>query len=271
MSKKDLAILRGAVIDSYRQAYTKAKDPKIATGFTPMEHVHFDGSFGQGQLLLGEIVTDDCRGCPPDDDSLSSSNSQIHSNFVHSMCKSLKHSGSANFENVHGCKLVFLDTSGRNGFNADAETAKHRAQITVKGMNHKASAKDLEIISKEAVESYNEIFKSARYSLDVFTTNMAAPIAKGSNHKAGHQLFMTEFVQSVGDDCSGCPPDDDAVSAKQLKAMHDQFENTLCGKLQRSGKGNLANVRDCSFQFVIDPTLGDDCRGCPPDDDAVAQ
>jgi len=223
------------------------------------------------------------------------SNSKIHSNFVKHACKQLKRSGSANLASIQECNIVFLDTTGRNGFNAEAETGKHKGQITVKGLRKRASAKDLQIISEEAVKAYNQIFMPARYSLDVFTTSVAAPLSDGES-----QLFMVEFQQNVGDDCRGCvsnsfarpcwfrfdlpshtdthlfrsgqPPDDDAVvvGAKQLKVMHANFEKAFCGMLQHSDKGNLVNAHDCAFHFVIDPaTVDDDCRGCPPDDDAV--
>jgi hypothetical protein len=201
----------------------------------------------------------------------------IHKKFEDNFCGLLRASGSANLASASQCSLSFLETPGHTA-SVPVESAyrsndgkAEQAQVIMHGTLHDLSEKDYAVIDTTIVAAFNEAFADTGYAASSF--EVVADINMPNNDADALMINAATIVSAKLDwkwwgpnfwpGCRWCS-NDDAIALtgspilkdSDIAFMHEAFEKAFCSKLQNSGLANFANVNNCSFRFVNNPTDG---------------
>ena len=171
----------------------------------------------------------------------------LHANFEKSVCKMLRTSGNDNFANVKDCSFSVLETPGSfdirfseenayeslNGSSADVE-------IDMSGLAKEPSMDDLKVLESVVLDAHKAAFYQTNYQL--------SSINAVSSFAMNGAIVVDARAVPVLSETSNNDAD-----SKTLAAIHQAFEEAVCGKLQNSGRPVFAQVHDCTFRFVFNP------------------
>ena len=244
---------------------------------------------GNGNVIMMDVeVGQGCQLCPPDDDAFAFEATSTYKDFTQSFCSLLTRSGSANLANSHSCHFTFLEEPGHKVAPLQLKKTKDEQALgflSVRGLLHDLSAKDIAMIEKYTIATYNQAFANTGYSLEAINARGSVETPKSNKNldqgcqlcppdddalKQGCQLcppdddsFLTHGVANIvlldakvaglSQGCQLCPPDDDAVlSTVDLERANKAFGKALCTKLRNSGSPNLAFADGCSMDFLYE-------------------
>ena len=305
-SDKDLAIIGESAIAAYNDVQKnsgftlKEVKPSLHFGvgtnadwpcmFCPPDDDSF--AFGSEMVLMADIDVGSsskwpCMFCPPDDDTMTLDNLDSHKDFVDGFCHRLTLSGSANLANAHHCSFSFVEDPGHKV--APLEMIHNKDEtgqgfLSLTGLLHDLSKKDIAIIQATAAALYNKAFSKTGFTLKAVNARGAIQVPEKtenvkqclncpdaaeklawpcmfcppdddsfSQHKSNVLLFDVEVGSKWP--CMFCPPDDDSfqqLSSSELENINKAFSETLCFELRKSGSTNLAAVDDCAMKFFME-------------------
>ena len=305
-SDKDLAIIGESAIAAYNDVQKnsgftlKEVKPSLHFGvgtnaewpcmFCPPDDDSF--TFGSEMVLLADIEVGSnskwpCMFCPPDDDTVALDSMESHKEFADGFCHRLTLSGSANLANAHHCSFSFLEEPGHKVAPLEMMHNKDKTAqgfLSLTGLLHDLSKKDIAIIQATATTLYNKAFSKTGFTLKSVNARGAIQVPNQtenvkqclncpdaadklawpcmfcppdddsfSQHKANVLLLDVEVGSKWP--CMFCPPDDDSfqqLSSSELESINKAFSETLCSELRMTGSTNLAAVDDCAMNFFME-------------------
>jgi hypothetical protein len=247
----------------------------------PNDDAFLSGMVGFEKIILADIKvikSSRCRMCPNDDDDYVLENTANHQAFVENFCELLANSGSANLANAHSCSFSFLESPGHKV--APLSVVKHTAKdngeaalgfLSINGLMHDLSEKEMKLIEKDAMETYNTAFgpSTGNYLASIHVRD--GVVAPKTVDGVTQCLTCSEITR-----CRMCPNDDYELSTPEgsvgnvlfLDIKLDQhvalgdnvdtkpitvaFSRALCAKLRASGLPNLAFAGDCAMDFFFE-------------------
>ena len=134
---------------------------------------------------------------------------------------------------------------------ASAATETYSARIVVGGLFQMVSDDEVNFISQQAMTAYNTAF-----GFDKAGQKIGSIKTHGFSTIPSDAFWWTDNSQDE-EEAAFISADVDVFyyktalgSASELGALHMQFEQDLCDRLQKSTYTNLAHSKDCSFSFL---------------------